>query len=432
MSKQREEFIQNLFEHLKNKEYLLLKFTENSLSEIDEYSDLDIFISKSEWESVEEFAASNNTITDIKKHRQSSMSQLFLFFKDGGFLQIDGLFQLIRKNLIYLSPIEIKENQQDKAGVKTYSNFNLFQHLVLFNQLNFAGLPEKYLTYFKKMEPNSLSEILKKFKQKYNCDFNSIEQFAVANKNLRNKIIQKVKRLPENNFIARQKNNFAYFADSVKNLKSQRGFLISFTGVDGAGKSTILEETRKMLSKKFRKKTVVIRHRPSLLPILSSYKYGKAGAEKRAANRLPRQGTNQSQFKSLLRFSYYFTDYIIGRSYIFLKYQMRNYIVLYDRYYFDFIVDMKRTNLEMNSAIPKSLYRFVQKPKLNFFLYAPAEIILARKKELTPEAITSLTANYKNLFEELEKKYPQSYHSIRNIHMEETLNHISTQIKFNL
>jgi len=204
MSKQREEFIQNLFEHLKNKEYLLLKFTENSLSEIDEYSDLDIFISKSEWESVEEFAASNNTITDIKKHRQSSMSQLFLFFKDGGFLQIDGLFQLIRKNLIYLSPIEIKENQQDKAGVKTYSNFNLFQHLVLFNQLNFAGLPEKYLTYFKKMEPNSLSEILKKFKQKYNCDFNSIEQFAVANKNLRNKIIQKVKRLPENNFIARQ------------------------------------------------------------------------------------------------------------------------------------------------------------------------------------------------------------------------------------
>lgn len=432
MSNQRTVFIQELFEHLKNEEYLLLKFTENNLSEIDENSDLDIFLSKKKWELIKWFAAHHATITDMKTHRQSSMSQLFLFFEDGGFLQIDGLFQLIRKNMVYLSPTELLENRVTKSGVKTYSDFNLFQHLVLFNQLNFAGLPEKYVTYFEEMDKVAFSEILEKFNQKYNCTFTSIQQFGKFEESLRQSILKKVKTLPANNWMARQKNNFAYLSDSIKNLKNQRGFLISFTGVDGAGKSTILEETRQMLTKKFRKKTVVIRHRPSLLPILSSYKYGKAGAEKRAASRLPRQGKNQSQFKSLLRFSYYFADYIVGRSYVFFKYQMRNYIVLYDRYYFDFIVDMKRTNLEMDSAIPKSLYRFVQKPKLNFFLYAPAEIILARKKELTPEAITSLTTNYKKLFEEFGKKYPQSYHSIRNIHMEETLNHISQQIKFNL
>lgn len=432
MSKQRLEFIQNLFEYIEHKEYLLLKFTENSLSEINEHSDLDIFISKKEWEVVESFATNNSTVTDVKAHRQSSMSQLFLFFEDGGFLQIDGLFQLIRKDLIYLSPTELLKNQVIKSGIKTYSDFNLFQHLVLFSQLNFAGLPDKYVAHFEKMDSATVAKILDEFNQKYNCHFKSVKSFAKFDTELRNKIVKQIKTLTENDWVARQKNNFAYFLDSIKKLKTQRGFLISFTGVDGAGKSTILEETRKILAKKFRKKTVVIRHRPSLLPILSSYKYGKAGAEKRAATRLPRQGNNQSQFKSLLRFFYYFTDYIIGRSYIFFNYQLRNYIVLYDRYYFDFIVDMKRTNLKMNSAIPKSLYRFVQKPKLNFFLYAPAEIILARKKELSPEAITALTNNYKNLFEELEKKYPQSYHSIRNIHMEETLNHISKQIKFNL
>ena len=133
--------------------------------------------------------------------------------------------------------------------------------------------------------------------------------------------------------------------------------------------------------------------------------------------------------KSLLRFAYYYSDHLFGRAYIFFKYQIRNYIVLYDRYYFDLIIDGKRTNIELDEALPKWLYRFVQKPKLNFFLYAPVETILSRKKELSPEAITSLTANYKSLFNELANTYPQQYSSIQNIHLEETLTFISQQIK---
>ena len=160
----------------------------------------------------------------------------------------------------------------------------------------------------------------------------------------------------------------------------------------------------------------------------SSYVYGKAQAEKRAATRLPRQGNNSSKFKSFLRFAYYYMDYIFGRSYIFFKYQIRNYIVLYDRYYFDFIVDGKRTNIEMDEDVPKWLYRFVQKPKLNFFLYAPVDVILQRKKELEPEAIRSLTQGYQSVFNEFGKTYPQEYHSIKNIEKEETLNFISQEL----
>lgn len=432
MSQQRKEFIKQLFQQLKTEDYLLLKFTEENLSAIDDHSDLDIFLPNKNWELIRWLVEKDNTITGVKFHLQSFMCQLFVHFSDGGFLQIDCLFELIRKDLIYLTKEDLFSNQKIKAGVKTYSEVTLLEHLILFNQLNYAGVPEKYIRFFSKLPEHKCKEILEKINRKYNLNVTGINQLIKFDDKLRDRLLSYIKNIPCNNFTSRIGNNFSYLSDSIKNLIQQRGFLISFTGVDGAGKSTILEETRLMLSKKFRKKTVVLRHRPSLLPILSSYKYGKANAEKRAATRLPRQGNNKSQFKSFLRFAYYFSDYLIGRSYVFFKYQLRNYIVLYDRYYFDFIVDGKRTNLELDSAIPKWLYRFVQKPKLNFFLYAPVETILSRKKELSPEAITSLTTNYKNLFDDFSKTYPQAYHSIKNIHLEETLDHISQQIKKNI
>ena len=101
---------------------------------------------------------------------------------------------------------------------------------------------------------------------------------------------------------------------------------------------------------------------------------------------------------------------------------------MYDRYYFDFIIDGKRTNLELNQNLSKWLYRFVQKPRLNFFLYAPAEVILKRKQELQPKAIDSLTKGYKSIFSEFGIEYNQAYHSIENIKKEKTLNFISEQL----
>lgn len=429
MSIQRKIFIHELFQFLNDKEYLLLKFTESSLDEIGEYSDLDILLPQRNWEEIKLFAECKSIVTKVSCQKQSTMCQLFLQFSDGGFLQIDCLFKLIRKNLVYLSNEYLLSNQILKNEVKTYSTFCLFEHLVAFNQLNHSGLPKKYIQFFQNLPQQELNEILEKFHQKYYYKITTLLQVSEFNFSLQIQLKKIAKSLDNNQGISKIANTSMYVVDSVVNLKRQRGFLISFSGVDGAGKSTILEATRRLLSEKFRKKTVVIRHRPSLLPILSSYKYGKANAEKRAATRLPRQGKNKSQFKSLLRFAYYYTDYLIGRSYIFCKYQLRNYIVLYDRYYFDFIVDGKRTNLELDTFLPKQLYRFVQKPELNFFLYAPAETILARKKELSSEAINSLTAKYKNLFDELEEEYPQHYYSIKNIHLNETLDFISKQIK---
>ena len=428
MSNKRKSFIQKLFAHLEGKDYMLLKFIENDISEIEESSDLDIFWNDKNQDQIEAFAKRESSVIKVVNQSQSFMKQLYIFFDDGSFLQIDCLYKLIRKDRVYLSNDYLVTQKEVKNGINTYSDFCLLEHVVLFNQLNNSGVPQKYIQYFNQLHLLKSKSILDRFNEKYQTSISDLNDLIIFQKELYKKLIAYTSKLKNNRFLSKQINRFKYLLDSVFNMKRRRGFLISFSGVDGAGKSTILEATRRLLSEKFRKKSVVIRHRPSLLPILSSFIYGKDQAENRAATRLPRQGKNSSKLNSLLRFTYYYADYIFGRGYVFFKYQLRNYIVLYDRYYFDFIIDSKRTNLELDQGLSKWLYRFVQKPKVNFFLYAPVEVILARKQELVPEAIETLTDGYQNLFSELEKEYDQNYLSIENIDKEKTLDFISQQL----
>ena len=48
-------------------------------------------------------------------------------------------------------------------------------------------------------------------------------------------------------------NVWRYWNDIYNRVKNKRGFTITFSGVDGAGKSTILNDTKSILEQKFRK-----------------------------------------------------------------------------------------------------------------------------------------------------------------------------------
>jgi thymidylate kinase len=206
--------------------------------------------------------------------------------------------------------------------------------------------------------------------------------------------------------------------------------MFTFSGVDGAGKSTVIDQLKQMLEDRYRKQVIVLRHRPSILPILSSYKYGREQAEQHAAATLPRQGHNTNRISSMLRFAYYFTDYFFGQCYIWMRYIIRGKIVIYDRYYFDFMSDTKRSNIELPPAIAKFFYALILKPKLNFFLYASPEVIRQRKTELAPEVIDELTQSYLKQFQQLETASHHSrYVAIENTDLDNTLRLILDEYK---
>ena len=204
--------------------------------------------------------------------------------------------------------------------------------------------------------------------------------------------------------------------------------IITFSGVDGAGKTTILREFTKILEVKYKRQVKELRHRPSILPILSAIKHGKTLASEKTLEVLPRSGINKSKTSSLIRFTYYLIDYVLGQWFVYFKYTRKNILVIYDRYYFDFIVDARRTNIDLNSKFIKWFYRFVFKPDINVFLYASPEVILSRKQEMDRDSIEKLTKDYKILFEGYKQRDNEVYMCIENIDMLKTLNSIENQL----
>lgn len=421
---QRQTFINYFFNQILEENYVLLKFSDESISSLDQHTDLDILIHEQSLSNILPKIKNDPSVLKVKQESKSSMVQLFIFFKDNSFLQIDFLFGFYRKTIEYLNREEVMEHAQvNRDKVRVCANHHLLEHVFLFQNLNGAGVSEKYIAYFKNLPPAQYLSLLDYLNDKYKVDCKSIEDLGVFNTENLEKIKTILSRQRENSGLNHLKNIAKYCGDVFKSIGNKRGFTITFSGVDGAGKSTIIEEIKQILEFKFRKNVVVLRHRPSILPILSAYKHGKEKAEKIAADTLPRTGNNKSKLASTARFAYYYIDYLLGQFYVKAKYHWRGYAVLYDRYYFDFIIDGKRSNIDLPGGIPKFFYKFIYKPPLNLFLYADPQTILERKQELPSNSIVELTANYKSLFNDLSqsKTKDKRYIALENIDKEKTL-----------
>jgi thymidylate kinase len=431
MTNLRLKFTKYLFDTLAEYDYILLKFIENSVFDVAESSDLDILIRQENLKKILGQLKSFQGISTWTESRKSAMIQLFIYFEDGKFLQVDFLYKFIRTNLIYLDKEAIfKAKIKTQEAIFTTSQLHLFEHVILFNYLNFSGLSPKYVRHFSEQSATTQSDLLYYFNEKYQTEIQNIGQLAKFDKSVRENIYKKVLHLSDNQGIQKLKNNINYLMDKARSSNQDKGVVISFSGVDGAGKTTTMDHTERLLKEKYKEKIIRLRHRPQILPILSSYKYGKEEAEKRAAETMPRTGGNKSSLGSFVRFAYYFLDYLLGQFVIYFKYTMRGYTILYDRYYFDFIVDFRRSNININPAIPKFLFNFVFKPDINVFLYASPEVILKRKQELPSEEIVTLTKSYKKLFSELNAKRGKAqYIAIENIVLEETMARIETAFR---
>lgn len=426
---QRQKFVTHLFQAILLDNYVLLKFTEDGLLSIDQHSDLDILINKSDYKRVLQAVESYPDVMKLKVASKASMQQLFIFFSDHTFLQLDLLFGFYRKSIEYMDREQVIEHAcRNHEGILVTANHHLIEHVFLFQLLNFSGVPSKYIQFVKDFGPEESQKIKKYLFGKYKLVGEELEQLEKFDKRNLISVRSWLNNQPRNQGLNRLRKRMLYAADVVQQIRSKKGFTITFSGVDGAGKSTIIREIREILEFKYRKDVVVLRHRPSILPILSAYKHGKAAAEQKAADTLPRQGQNKSKISSLARFAYYYTDYLLGQLYVKVKYHWRGYAVLYDRYYFDFIIDGRRSNIDLPSWMTTFLYRFVYHPPLNLFLYADPETIRKRKQELPSESIVELTAQYKDLFANLsEQNNKEEYVALENIEKEKTLKTIIDQ-----
>ncbi|MBP6511366.1 MAG: hypothetical protein KA347_01715 [Bacteroidia bacterium] len=423
---QRRYFLEYFFKEMKPYRYALLKFVHPSINEIPENSDVDLLVSKIDLGKILGIVERGKNIDRIQFHKKSFATFTCLLFEDGSYLEIDFLHRFDRKGMMYLDAKMVLDdiNILD-SGLKVASHAYSFEYILLFYLLNDAVVPQKYRDYFSSFSTEERLGIFIHMTSSYGVNINVLEDLYSLHSRHSKKIRLRIENLSVNRGIRFAINKWRYLVEVLKDAISHRGIVITFSGVDGAGKSTILDEVNEMLKSKFRQRTVVLRHRPSLLPILSSIRHGKAKAEEKTREHLPRQGKNSSALSSFLRFMYYYTDYIFGQFYIYFKYTLRGYTVLYDRYYFDFIIDSKRSNIVLSKKFMKWGYYFIFKPELNVFLYADPEVIRNRKQELDTVTINELTSDYRNLFTELSSGGKQkNYLMLNNVSKEETFHRV--------
>jgi thymidylate kinase len=416
----RKYFILGLNEALDQVPHAYLKFDFNSLTDLPDSSDLDIAIEKDGLERIVEFCKTNPMVKRLNRRTKSFMSIVEIHLNDGSFLSLDLIHNLKRKETTMISISELlKRSRHSKKGVMVPALKHDLAYAYAFYTLNNSTIPLRYYQHFSSVRNEAKQKAVAYLNSVFGTSFRSVEELFTDGKEGK-AVLEKT--LKSASFLKRFKGKAHYFIDTVKDLIYNHGYTVTFSGVDGAGKSTIIEIVKENIETKYRKEVVLLRHRPGILPILSAIKHGKAKAEKIASDTLPRKGKNRSAISSILRFSYYYLDYLLGQIYVYFRYIARGKIVLYDRYYFDFINDAKRSNIQVNRKVATALYRFVMKPKLNIFLYAEAATILARKQELGAVDIKEMTKNYKSLFTALKLNSKKSrYTCIENNKLDNTI-----------
>lgn len=170
---------------------------------------------------------------------------------------------------------------------------------------------------------------------------------------------------------------------------SNTGFSVGFTGPDGSGKTTVIDQIMERLAPVFRTAHKYYHFRPALFGNLGEVAHS-AGLKKEVDRDYskPHRGGKTGALSSFARLLYYSIDYIIGY-FVKVKSVTRiTRVVIFDRYYTDIICDSRRSRIYLNY---KFLYWFGKLfiPSLNYniLLTARSETILARKRELDEEGI---------------------------------------------
>ena len=162
------------------------------------------------------------------------------------------------------------------------------------------------------------------------------------------------------------------------------GLVVAILGVDGAGKSTVIEAIRPVLNAATHN-ALQIRHlRPGLLPALGRLK----GASTTTAGPVidPHGKAPSGSAMSLFRLTYLTADYLLGY-WLLTRPQIAKLpnIVIFDRYAYDMALDPRRFRVGLSPRIAGWFARLAPKPDLVICLHGAPDVIARRKAELSTE-----------------------------------------------
>jgi thymidylate kinase len=176
----------------------------------------------------------------------------------------------------------------------------------------------------------------------------------------------------------------------VRRLLWSPGISVVFFGPDGCGKTSVADGLKQNLLKTFYPERSLHCH---WKPIPQQ----KGSAPTEDPHAIPPRG----RALSLVYFIYHYLPFIWGWWRYIKPVLFKNGLVIIDRYYYDFFVDLRRYRLNLPQWIVKLGFVFVKKPDLVFCLDADPEILQARKQEVSLEECKRQREAYRALAQKL-------------------------------
>lgn len=196
------------------------------------------------------------------------------------------------------------------------------------------------------------------------------------------------------------KNLIEHVSIEIRKRIFVRKQMLVIIGPDGTGKSTVVNQLRTHICELLKydiAKIKILHFRPNVLPnlkrLLTFWQNNSAPEEFTSPHRAKPSGF----IGSLMRLIYYFFDYTFG---YFIKIRPlfgRHYILIFDRYYYDLIVDPGRSRIKLPKFIPTMLLKLIPEPSLSVFLDNDPDVVLQRKQELSREEIERQIIEYRIL-----------------------------------
>lgn len=217
------------------------------------------------------------------------------------------------------------------------------------------------------------------------------------------------------NYVKSESKANATFSKKIKQLKfnliyqfssriiNPMGLTIAFISPDGGGKSTIIEAITTTCKGCFHG-IEKIYFRPRLFKNLGSYKPINPQGEA-PSNPDPHGVKSNGVLKSTVRFLFYNLDFLLGYFFKIYILKIKRRLIVFDRYYYDYYVDLKRYQFKLPKFLPRLFSFMIPAPDLVFILDAPAEVIYSRKQELSPEEIDRHRTKFIKISKQLKNAY---------------------------
>jgi thymidylate kinase len=182
----------------------------------------------------------------------------------------------------------------------------------------------------------------------------------------------------------------------LKRILKPAGYTIAFLGTDGSGKSTIINKVTPILNEAFHNSVYYSHLRPNFIPGLAVLSGRKEKKEEATICENPHEGKASGFTGSFFRLSYYVIDYTIGYLIkVYPKKSVKSCVWLFDRYYYDYLIDPQRNCIKLPQWIIQFYALFIPSPDLIICLGTDPEKIYSRKPELPFIEITRQVSELK-------------------------------------